>query len=75
MRATFDLHRRGLAAALAKASAGRNHTVGEAVSDLALAGLAAAAPVAVDDHGLVLMPVVPGHVITDEMVAEAMLDE
>jgi hypothetical protein len=76
MRTTLDINPRVLAAARARVNGGQNKSLGEAVSDLALAGLAAATP----SHepstgGLVLLPTVPGHVITDEMIAEAMHDE
>lgn len=84
MRTTLDLDDRVLAAARAKVHAGLNKSLGEAVSAMALEGLEGlegldpsnpgAAKVA-PSHGLVLIDPAPGHVITDEMVAEALLDE
>jgi len=53
---------------------GRNRSIGEAVSQLALAGLMSEVPQSTAG-GLVLLPSVPGHVITDEMVAQALADE
>lgn len=76
MRTTVDLDPRVLAAARARVSQGRSRSLGQAISDLALAGLDAGQPMnepSVD--GLVLLPSTPGHVITDQMVAEALADE
>ena len=77
MRTTLDIDPRVLAAARARVNAGENKSLGEAVSDLALAGLSegdrAAPPT--DSNGLVLLPIAPGHVVTDDMVADALLDE
>lgn len=57
-------------------SAGRNKSLGEAVSYLATLGIENASPPQPEDHdGLVLLVSPPGHVITDEMVENAMLDE
>ena len=43
---------------------------------LALTGLATSSSSATTEaNGLVLLPAAPGHVITDEMVAEALLDD
>jgi hypothetical protein len=76
VRTTLDINPRVLAAARARVNEGQNKSLGEAVSDLALAGLAPAMPSPDPSTGdLVLLPSVPGHVITDEMVAEAMVDE
>jgi hypothetical protein len=76
MRTTMDINPRVLAAARARVSSGQNKSLGEAVSDLALAGLERARPTSRPSRGgLVLLKSPPGHVITDEMVAEAMLDE
>lgn len=76
MRTTLDINPRVLAAARARVNDGQNKSLGEAVSDLALAGLATTTPSHEPSAGdLVLLPSVPNHVITDEMVAEAMVDE
>lgn len=75
MRTTLDIDPRVLAAARSRVNAGLSKSIGEAVSELALEGLAADAPDQPIENGLVLLPAVPGHVITDEMVAEALLDE
>jgi len=75
MRTTLDINPRILAAARARVHEGRSRSIGDAVSDLALAGLASEAPASPTTDGLVLLPSVPGHVITNEMVAEALLDE
>ncbi|WP_231123453.1 hypothetical protein [Nocardioides sambongensis] len=65
-----------LAAARARVNEGQNKSLGEAVSALALAGLASTTESrGPSDGGLVLLPSTPGHVITGDMVAEAMLDE
>jgi len=75
MRTTLEIDPRVLAAARARVHGGYNRTVGQAVSQLALAGLAAATPAPPAVGGLVLLPAVPGHVITNEMVAEGLLDD
>lgn len=76
MRTTLDLDPRVLTAARSRVNAGQNRSVGEAVSALALTGLAASTSSATTEaNGLVLLPTVPGHVITDEMVGEALLDD
>lgn len=75
MRTTLDIDPRVLAAARARVNDGRNRSVGEAVSELAIAGLATDEPVTRDPNGLVLLPSTPGHVVTDDMVAEALLDD
>jgi len=75
MRTTLDISPRVLAAARARVHEGRSQSIGEAVSEFALAGLmseTAQQPVA---NGLTLLPPAPGHIITNEMVAEALLDE
>lgn len=76
MRTTLDISPRVLAAARARVNAGLNRSVGDAVSYLATVGLdsAAASPKA-PRHGLVLLPSTPDHVITNDMVADALLDE
>lgn len=77
MRTTLTISPRVLAAARARVNEGRNRSIGEAVSELAEAGLTAvgALPAAPTADGLVLLPSVRGHIITDEMVAEALLDD
>lgn len=76
MRTTLDLDDRVLAAARARVHAGKSKSLGEAVSRLALDGLETESrgPVGVRRNGLLLLPPAD-HVITDEMVAEALLDE
>jgi hypothetical protein len=75
MRTTLDLDERVLAAARARARQHRT-TLGAAVSDLALAGLASETPTRrARRRGLVLLPPEPGHIVTDEMVADALADE
>ena len=73
MRTTLDIDPRVLAAARGEVKAKRSHSVGEAVSRFALAGLAPTAPVSAAS-GLLILPAIAGHVITDEMVAEALAD-
>ena len=75
MRTTLDIKPRVLAAARARVHSGLNTSIGEAVSDLALAGLGAEAPVSASVSGLLLLPSVAGHVVTDEMVTEALEDD
>lgn len=75
MRTTLDIDPRVLAAARARVHAHRSPSIGAAVSDLALVGLAAESSPAPSVGGLVLLPAAEGHVITDEMVAEALADE
>lgn len=75
MRTTLNLDERAAVAARARARA-RNITLGEAVSELVLAGLESDAPTGVRGaNGLLLLPSAPGHVITHEMVAEALADD
>ncbi|HET7386388.1 MAG TPA: DUF2191 domain-containing protein [Nocardioidaceae bacterium] len=75
MRTTLNLDERVLAAARSKARHERI-SLGRAVSDLALAGLA---PPETRDltrrHGFPQLPSPPGWVITDEMVARFRDDE
>ncbi|MGL4743680.1 MAG: hypothetical protein ACRCXL_04745 [Dermatophilaceae bacterium] len=75
MRTTVDLDQRVVVAARARARR-RGTTFGSAVSELALAGLVAEAsePARVR-HGLVMLPHEPGHVVTDELVADALAEE
>jgi hypothetical protein len=75
MRTTLEIDPRVLAAARARVHEGRSRSLGEAVSNLALVGLACEASAPPATGGLVLLPAAPGHVVTDEMVAEALLDE
>ncbi len=77
MRTTLDIDPRVLAVARSRVNAGLSNSLGEAVSSLALAGLAAEADVPTDTvaGGLVLLPATPGQIITDAMVTEALLDE
>ncbi|MCL2736898.1 MAG: hypothetical protein FWD75_09785 [Propionibacteriaceae bacterium] len=74
MRTTLEIHPRVLAVARARVHEGRSRSLGEAVSELALLGLQADTPPPPAD-GLVLLPCAPGHIVTNEMVAEALLDE
>lgn len=74
MRTTLELDDRVLVAARARARA-HGITLGLAVSELALAGLELEADPGVTRRGLVLLPSPIGHVITDEMVAEALADD
>ena len=74
-RTTIDLDERVLVAARARARA-RGTTLGSAVSEIALAGLASETPPNPSTpRGLVLLPSTPGHVITDDMVADALADD
>ena len=74
MRTTLDIDPRVLAAARARVRAGRNRSIGEAISELSLAGLEPIGPKTAAT-GLIMLPAVPGRVITNEMVEEALLDE
>ncbi|MGO1948907.1 MAG: hypothetical protein ACTH1D_04690 [Mycobacteriaceae bacterium] len=78
MRTTVDLDPRVLAAARGRVRSGRNRTLGEALSQLALNGLEhekhRQLPES-DSSGLSFFPSVPGHVITGDMVTEALDDE
>lgn len=76
MRTTLDINPRVLAAARARVSAGLDKSLGEAVSYLATVGLEQSATTPRRArHGLVLLTSPPDHVITDDMVESAMLDE
>lgn len=75
MRTTVDIDSRVLAAARARVNAGANKSIGEAISDLALASLTAQPPTEATTEGLVLLPSTSGRVITDEMVTDALLDD
>ena len=77
-RTTLDIDSRVLAAARSRVRAGKARSIGEAVSSLALEGIAnqRTAPTSGNTrNGILLMPVAGDALITDEMVAEAMLDE
>jgi hypothetical protein len=72
MRTTLDLDDRVLSAARARAHA-KGTSVGKEVSELALKALHRPAPVTMEG-GFPLLPAVPGHIVTDEMVAAALED-
>jgi len=76
MRIILNLDGRAAAAARARARR-RGVTLGEAVSELVLAGLEAEETPndVVHSRGLVLLPSDADHVITHQMVAEALEDE
>lgn len=76
MRTTLDLGDRVLAAARSRAHV-RGISLGKAVSELALEGYAAQVPPAraADEESIPTLPHVPGHVITDEMVENALSDD
>lgn len=76
MRTTLDLDPRLLAAARARANQ-RGITLGAAVSELGLSGLAAEQPAATDAvHGLIMLPATGDRrVITDQMVADALAED
>ena len=72
MRTTLDLDDRVLAAARSRARA-RGISIGRALSELALAGIGVqdeAAQAIVGEFPM--LPPVPGHVITDQMVEDAL---
>ncbi|TAM87809.1 MAG: hypothetical protein EPN43_09080 [Jatrophihabitans sp.] len=74
MRTTLDLDDRVLAAARSQAHE-HGVSLGRAVSELALAGLQAQGGQAVHAGGTFpMLPEVPGHVITDRMVQDALAD-
>jgi len=75
MRTTLEISPRVLAAARARVHEGRNRSIGEAVSELAETGLRTEPVQPPMADGLLLLPAVPGHIITNEMVAEALLDD
>jgi len=75
MRTTLEIDPRVLAAARARVSHGTNRSIGEAVSEIALMGLQLDEAALPTTGGLVLLPVKPGHVVTSEMVTEALQDE
>lgn len=74
MRTTLDLDDRVLAAARSLART-RGITLGQAVSELALRGAEVEAPAPQrGDNDFPMLPRVPGHVITDDMVENALED-
>jgi hypothetical protein len=71
MRTTLDIDDRVLAAAKGLARA-RGITIGQAISELAMAGYEAQyATTELGDPNFPVLPAVEGHVITDEMVERA----
>lgn len=76
MRTTLDIDEVVLAAARAKARA-ESISVGRALSDIALTALRAPAQADLGRgaSGFPLLPSVPGHVITNELVARHRDDE
>ncbi len=75
MRTTLDLDERAVVAARARSRA-KGITIGAAASELMLAGLKAEEPTRKPTRtGLVLLPSVRGHVITPEMVADALEED
>lgn len=76
MRTTLDIDDRVLAAAKSRARS-RGITVGQALSELALRGYEAeerSVPSLVEGT-FPMLPPVPGHVITDEMVEKALAED
>lgn len=69
MRTTVDIDPVVLSAARAKAAADRT-SLGRALSELALAGLRSSHPATHAAAGFPVMAGVPGHIVTDELVAE-----
>ncbi|MGL5819933.1 MAG: hypothetical protein ACRCYR_20430 [Phycicoccus sp.] len=75
MLTTVDLDERVVVAAHARARQ-RGTTLGAALSELALAGLAAEAAGAVQvRQGLVMLPHEPRRALNDELVAHALAEE
>lgn len=74
MRTTLTIDDRALAAARGRARR-RNISVGEALSELALAGYEAEMSAVRVPEGFPVLPRIEGHVITTEMVTEALSDE
>lgn len=74
MRTTLSIDDRALAAARSRARE-RGISVGEALSELALVGYEVeSSALGLPRAEFPVLPAVPGHVITDDMVADA-LDE
>ena len=74
MRTTLNVDDRVLAAARSRAQR-RGIPVGEALSELAMIGYEAEAAAVSPPPGFPLLPRVDGHVITVEMVHDALGDE
>jgi hypothetical protein len=74
LRTTLNLDPRVLAAARERVATGLSHSVGQAVSELALTTLMTAHPAPMAEQ-VVLLPTSPGHVMTDQMVAQALADD
>ncbi|HYP44244.1 MAG TPA: hypothetical protein VEQ66_03490 [Propionibacteriaceae bacterium] len=74
MRTTLTIDDRVLAAARSRAHQ-RGLTVGEALSELALMGYQAELEAISRSSGFPVLPHVPGHVITVDMVDSALDDE
>lgn len=74
MRTTLDLDPVVLNAARAKATAERI-SIGKAVSELALAGIKGPRSQRPSASGFPVLPGVPGHPVTDELVAAYRDDE
>lgn len=73
MRTTLTIDDRVLAAARSRAHQ-RGSSVGKALSELALIGYEAELSEVADTHGFPMLPRVAGHVITAEMVDDALDD-
>ncbi|OMC04536.1 hypothetical protein A5733_21145 [Mycobacterium sp. NS-7484] len=75
MRTTVDIDERVLAAAKGMARA-RGMTLGQAISELAMAGYEAQhATAELEDPDFPVLPAVEGHLITDEMVEKALAED
>lgn len=74
MRTTLTVDDRALAAARSRAHQ-RSISVGQALSELALMGYEAESADPVESEGFPMLPAVHGHVITTEMVDDALDDE
>ena len=76
MRTTLDLDERLLAVARSRAAT-RGVTLGQAISELGLLGHDAerGAEPPGPPAGFPMLPPVPGHVITDDMVEQALADD
>lgn len=74
MRTTLDLDPAVLSAARAKANADRS-SLGKAVSELALAGLTVARASQPGPSTFPVLRGVPGHIVTDEIVAVYLDDD
>lgn len=74
MRTTVNLDERLVTAARARARA-EGRSLGDVISELALVGLRERSSPQSRRGNLVMLPSSPGHVITNEMVADALADE